>query len=412
MQDSERITIAEVMATKNVKRLFVGMLFNTIGGGLTLPILVIYLNQVRGLSISQSTLVLSWMALVGLICTPIVGWATDHYGPRQVMLLALLVEATGTALWSRADSFGSALLVGSVVSAGGSFTWPPQTTLLARVGGERFRQKLFGLQFMLLNLGLGLGGLIGAYLVDIDDLATFELLYLLNAASFLVYFFVLLSLRGIGDLPEAHEKLPGGYRDVLRDGRLLAISGVGILLATFGYGSLDAGLPTYLTVFGELTIKDLGPIWAANTATIVVTQWFILRLSERKSRVRLFGLVGIFWSSAWLFIGLAGFAQRDTAFIFAVLSMVIFAIGETVWSPLLSGLVNDIAPEHLRGRYNASTGISWVVAQAAGPAITGLLLGLDLPILWLGITMGGCLVAGGLAQFLYAHLTPAEDGRV
>jgi MFS family permease len=140
-------------------------------------------------------------------------------------------------------------------------------------------------------------------------------------------------------------------------------------------------------------------------------QWLVLRFSENRSRVRLFGVVGIFWAFSWVLIGIAGVVPRSTALLVAFIGMFTFAIGETIWSPLLSGIVNDIAPEHIRGRYNASTGLTWVIAQAAGPAITGVLLGIELPIVWLGITIGGCLLAGALAQLMYLRLTPAEDGR-
>jgi hypothetical protein len=74
-------------------------------------------------------------------------------------------------------------------------------------------------------------------------------------------------------------------------------------------------------------------------------------------------------------------------------------------------LINDLAPEHLRGRYNSVHSLVWGVSGALGPALAGLLLGGGLVALWVGIVVGGCLVASALALRLRAHLTPALDGR-
>jgi len=52
--------------------------------------------------------------------------------------------------------------------------------------------------------------------------------------------------------------------------------------------------------------------------------------------------------------------------------MVIFALGETMLSPWGPALVNEIAPEHLRGRYNAAAGLAWGVSGTLAPAITAL----------------------------------------
>jgi len=87
-------------ASPQVKRFLAGALLNSLGGGLTLPILIIYLNQVRDFSLTSSSLILSWMAITGLAFSPIIGYLVDQYGPRRIMLFAILIEAVSTASWS------------------------------------------------------------------------------------------------------------------------------------------------------------------------------------------------------------------------------------------------------------------------------------------------------------------------
>ncbi len=111
-------------------------------------------------------------------------------------------------------------------------------------------------------------------------------------------------------------------------------------------------------------------------------------------------------------MGVTGLLPAALAIAGILLSTVVFGIGETLWSPVAPALINDLAPDHLRGRYNSVQSLVWGVSGALGPALAGLLLGAGLVALWVGVVVGGCLVAGVLALRLRAHLTPALDGRV
>lgn len=128
-------------ASPEVKRFLAGALLNSLGGGLTLPVLVIYLNQVRGISLVGASLILSWMAVTGLVYSPIIGHLVDKFGPRRIMLFAILIEATATLLWIFVTDVKSAIIVGALASLGHSAIWPPQTTMMARMVNEEFRPK-------------------------------------------------------------------------------------------------------------------------------------------------------------------------------------------------------------------------------------------------------------------------------
>lgn len=54
---------------------------------------------------------------------------------------------------------------------------------------------------------------------------------------------------------------------------------------------------------------------------------------------------------------------------------VVFGIGETFLSPSVSPLVNDLAPDALRGRYNATVNLSWQAGTIVGPLLAGTALG-------------------------------------
>jgi MFS family permease len=402
-------------STPQVKRFLAGALFNALGSGLTLPILIVYLNQVREFSLTSASLILSWMAITGLAFSPISGHLVDKFGPRRIMLIAILIEAVAVLAWAFVDTVSDALLVGALSSLGNAAIWPTQTTMMARMVSEDFRPKFFGLQFMMLNLGLGLGGVVSSFIVEINDPASFTRLFALDAVTFLVFYGFILTLRGTGGpLKKTQIEIEndGGYRQVIADRSFMRLAAAKLLLLTFGYASLDAGLPTLLTLYGDLTVKALGPIWAVNTGVIVLGQIFVINRLDGRSRVRLMFGISLIWSVAWIIIGLSVSLDPKSTFALAAIGVGIFALGEMVWSTVGPTLTNELAPENMRGRYNSIDGLMWVFAGAMGPALSGIMLQYQLVTIWIAIIVTGQLVAGILVLRLRSLLTPAQDGLI
>ncbi len=396
------------------KILAVGRFLDSLGSGLTMSLLVVYLAEVRGLPILTATLVLSWMAVIGLAATPIAGTLTDRFGPRPVMLIAVLVEGVGTMLIAFVTDAVSAFAVATVIALGASGIWGPISTLTARIVEPEQRPTAFAVSFMLLNLGLGLGGLIAATIVDISRPETFMRLYFIDAITYLALWVAVLRLRGHGG-PVAREDdgegSPGGWGTVLRDRRIMSVIAVSLVLLTCGYGSMEAGLSIYITAVAGESERIIGIVFLANTVTIVLGQLFVLGWLRGRSRVRMMGLTAALWAVAWMLIVPApavGLVAGAALFIgFAV----VFAIGESVWSPTVPALVNSIAPDHLRGRYNSAQSLTWSLGSMIAPLSAGLLIGSGRGVLWAALTAVGCAAAGLGAQRLRRQLSPAEDGR-
>ena len=401
--------------TPVIRRVLLGNALSAIGSGLTLPLLIVYLGQVRDLGTAVGGLVVAYTAVVQLLLLPVGGVAVDRFGPRPVLMAGLLVEAAGVALLGRVTSAAMAFGVASVVAAGGAFIWGPQSALLGRLTTAETRQRVFGIQFMLLNLGIGVGGIVAATVVDVADPGTFEMLYLLDAGTYLLYVAVLATLRGVGVGPAPAEDggtHEGGYREVLADRRLLRLVLLGLVLMTFGYGSLEVGLPTIVTVVNGLDVSWVAIAFTVNTATIVLVQLVSLRVIAGRSRSRLLAVVASLWALSWLVLGASGALPPTLAIVAICLSTAVFGLGETLSAPIIPSLVNDFAPAHLRGRYNAVQSLTWGISGALGPAIAGLMLGAGLTAAWLALVVSGLLVAAALALRMRARLTPALDGRL
>ncbi len=394
------------------RRLLTGTALSALGNGLVLPFLVVYLHDVRGMSTAVAGLVVAWQAVIGFAIAPLSGALIDRVGPRLVVVVSPLVMACGAAGYALVQVPWQAFATATVLAVGGAAMWPAVSTLMARIVPEEQRQRAFGLQFMLLNLGIGLGGLISGLAVDTSRPITFERLYLVDGLTFLLYGLIVSTLRDVGGpLPATEEHEKGGYRDVLRDRAMLRLSAVALVLLASGYGALELGYPAFVTQVLHVAPRVVAFGFVANTLAIVLGQMFAIRLIQGRSRSRVLATVGVLWAVSWGVLGLAVPISTQAVVITLVLAApVVFALGETIFQPVLPALVNELAPEHLRGRYNAMSSLVWNVAGVVGPAIAGLLLGAHLGGLWIGVVAGGCLVAGAAALRLRRTLTPAQDG--
>ena len=202
-----------------------------------------------------------------------------------------------------------------------------------------------------------------------------------------------------------------GWLVVLRDANLLRYAAASLLMLTFGYGSIEAGVSLFITQFVGLGESYIGVVFAANTAVIVVMQLFVLSVVNGRSRTRILAWVGGLWSVSWVLFGSALGLPEWAAVVLLILAIGVFAIGETMWSPVAPALLNDLAPEHLRGRYNSFQSVLWGLAMSIGPLLTGAFLSRDLGRLWTLALALGCAFAALIALRLRAHLTAQQDGR-
>jgi MFS family permease len=400
--------------TPSLTRMLAGVGASAFGGGLTMALFVVYLHSVRGFPLQTAGLVLTYQALLSLLLAPLVGSVVDRIGPQPVLLVACLVEAVATFSFGLVTTVPQAVAVATVMAVGNSGTWPPQAALLSRLAKPEHRQRVFGLQFMLLNLGLGIGGLVGASILDVTHPSTFTAMYTINAVSYIFYFGAVASLRGVSG-PEAHEPDdgdgPGGYREVLADVRLRRYVIGALVMLTCGYGSMDAGLPAFMTTVAHLPVNAIGVVFFLNTLIIVVAQVWVLKRIEGRSRTKLLALAALIWGSFWVVVALSAGFSTIVAGVMIALGFGVFALGEMIFSPVGPSLVNSFAPPHLRGRYNAFGGLTWGVANSIGPAVAGVVIGGGWGVLWAVGLAVGCVVAAAILYSLRHLLTAEEDGR-
>lgn len=387
----------------------------TLGTGLVLPFGFIYLHEVLGFTIQTAGSLLAVPAIVGMAVVGPAGALIDRLGARRIILAGMTAQMLGNVLLAFSSTpLMAALALGLLGAAGGIF-WPGFNAMIGAVVPSAIRQRYFGINFTLVNLGIGTGGLLAGSIVDVHRPGTFVAIYLGNALSFLAPLAVLLGpLRHVsGKVAHPVSEQDGSpvrtsYLDILRDKAMLPVIALTFVSAFVGYAQSTAGFTAYARLVGEVSTRTIGYAFAANTATIVLLQLLVLQRIEGRRRTRVILVLSALWSVSWLMTGLTGLLPGSpTAAVLIIGSFAVFGLGETLLQPTIPAITNDLSPDHLRGRYNAVMAGAFQLAAVTGPVVAGLMLGARFNVEFIGMLILGCAAMAFIA-FAVERRIPAQ----
>ncbi|MEV8353654.1 MFS transporter [Streptomyces niveus] len=401
-----------------MRRIQAGNALSAFGLGFTVPYLYVYVAQVRDLGASTAGAVLAVFAMAALVALPFTGRVIDRRGPLPVVVGGAVLAAVGAVGMGVAATVPAAVFSAALLGAGTAVMQPALATMIVWCSDPSTRTRAFATQFFLQNLGLGLGGLIGGQLVDVNRPGSFTLLFGIEAAMFLV----LAAVAGTVKLPRTSSAsssvLPkegagaggGGLRALLGHRAMVQLCVLGFVLFFACYGQFESGLAAYGTEAAGIDPSTLGIALAANTAVIVVAQFVVLRLVERRRRSRVIASVGLIWALAWIIAGYAGLGHGSQTMATAafISTYALFGLGESMLSPTVAPLVADLAPGEMVGQYNAAFALVKQLALAVGPAVGGP-MGAALHGPYIVTFVLFSLGVSVLALRLGRRLTPVQD---
>jgi MFS family permease len=382
-----------------------GGLVNSFGNGVVMPFLFIYLHNVRGIGLATAGVILATHAAASIVAGPVFGSQVDRFGGKAMLGLALAILTVGYALYALVEVAWQGFAVAALSGIGVGGFWPSQSTLIAGLTPTEQRPAAFAMQRVVMNLGFGLGALAGGLIAATDSPGSFTVLFLLDAASFLVYGIVMVALVPAPAGAGAHAERSGSYRDVLRHRAFVAVVGLNTLFIFAGYSGFDV-LPVYAKNEAGLSERSIGVLFLVNTAVIILAQLPIARLARGRRRMPTLALFGALWAGAWLIVPLSGAASSSTAaMLLLVVVMAVFALGMCLHGAVAAPLVADLASSHLLGRYMAMNALSWQVGFALGPALGGWGLSVSPTGVWLAAS-ALCALGALLALAIESALPP------
>lgn len=350
-------------------------------GSFVAVFLVLYLRE-KGYSIAEAGLLVSLYGAGNVMAAAVGGLLADRLGRRSSIAISMFSSAATLLALSQADHI--ALIAALTVLAGltGEMYRPASAALLADLVPAGQRLPAFALNRLAINLGFAAGPAAAGLLAD----RSFTYLFVGDALTSVVFGVIALTAlpKGVRS-PRGDERRGEAIRTIARDRAFLFFL-VSSVLGAFVYFQSNATFPLHVKESG-LSNSDYGLLISLNGLAIVVLELPFTSITQRFPAVPVLTvgslLVGLgFALNAW--------AESLAALAFTVL---IWTIGEIVYAPVASAYVADLAPEHLRGRYQGAWGLTWGLAFMLGPGIGAAVFALSPDALWLTCGVLGILSA-------------------
>ncbi|WP_299402160.1 MFS transporter [Acaryochloris sp. IP29b_bin.148] len=385
--------------------LAVGRLLSQMGTGFTLYFLqIFFVNQV-GLTATSVGVAISSASVSGIVGRILGGSMTDsrQWGRRRTLLLSLSISAIAAGIIAIAQSFWMLVVGNIVMGLGVGLYWPSTETIIADLSEGRERQEAFTITRFADSAGLGLGVILGGAWITLTH--AYRALFMIDAVSFVIFWGV--AYFTIAETAHPHTRGRQGWQGwiIASQDRRLRIYIVANILITTYLAQIHSTLPLYFKNFAQqgigLSEAVITGLFSWHLGVSVVSQLPVARYLRRwRYPQGLMISVGL-WGIGFLLIGMTGLA-RQKALLWAIAGLGVLAIATVAYMPIASSLVADLAPIEIRGVYLSINSLCWAVGYFLGPALGGLALDQQQPLI--DIYWGGLALSIGLALVALKHL--------
>jgi MFS family permease len=368
---------------------------SAVGTGLCYPFLAIYLHEIRGLPVGDTAVLLLVLAGVAVPMSVYGGALADRRSPRLVAVGALAVQTAGWLLLAAGRGYGAELLALLAIGVGTGLFLPAVIPIIARLSRtDEVKVRTMSMRYLLLNVGLGVGGGLGGLALGAATGGTYRWLFAADAASCALYAVVIAVLVPLPGGDAAAGPTAGRPRVPFRPGPdYLLLLAAQLLLVTFGMAQQESGVPLAVRTDFAGSTALIGGLYAVATFVVLAGQLLVSRWVERVHKTRALITMSLMWAGAWLLGYAAGALAGDARVALLVVMMVTFALGECAYSPAFYTLVERFAPPGTLGR---STGTAWATFQVGntiGPPVAVYLISTSIPF-WLVLAAAAVLAAG------------------
>jgi MFS family permease len=353
---------------------------DAVGSGVFMPVSMLYFLAVTPLTLVQVGAAISAASLVALPAGPAIGALVDRLGAKRVLLAGNAMQAAGFVAYLFVESFAAVLVWTVLVTVGRTAFWGSYGNIVAAIAQPGERERWFGFLGALRNVGFALGGLASGVAIAIGTDLAFATVVAVNAASYVLAFWLLLAVPDVH--PAGHAHLPGTWATVLRDRpyRLLVVAQVGYSLPMM---VLNFALPVYVVTLLGLPGWITGVVFTVNCAMVGLGQGLVVTGLTGRLRYRvLLAAQAAFAASYLVFLGAASLPVV-LASVVVVLGTVVYTLAELMGGPVLGAMAADASPEHLRGRYLSMIQLAWNLSSTVAPLLFAWLLGAGTSPLWL-----------------------------
>jgi MFS family permease len=377
------------------RRLLAASLADALGTGLFLPLSVIYLTRIVGLSPTRVGLGLMIAGVMAITAAPLSGTLLGRFDARKIVLGCFAASALGFAAYIGVDSFATFVGVAIVVQFASRMERPATAVLALGVTPPARRLDALAWQYSLRNLGYGAGGLLAALALLAHGKTPFVVLLAANAVSYVVAGLLVLRLPAVRP-NERQEGDTGGYREVVRDRAYVNLALLNVIMALYD-SLLLVAMPLWIVTRTKAPLPLTGLLFALNTVLVVLLQVRTTRnIAARGGIARSYRTAAVSFVVACAAFAVAAGVPAVLAIVLLVIALAALTRAELATSAGEWFLSVELAPERLRERYVSVFKTSMAVQQAVGPVLVTTLLASWGRLGWLALAL--LLAAGTLAS--------------
>ncbi|WP_396925801.1 MFS transporter [Mycolicibacterium sp.] len=373
------------------RRLGLGTGIYNIGTGMFMTSSVLYFTEGLQLSVSEVGLWLAVAGLIGLFAGVPMGHLADRRGPRGVASLSLVVLAVTMVGYIFITHIWMFVVVTVVEMLATAASRASRGGLIRRVGGEgaaAYRSQLRAIE----NAGVGIGAAIGGLALTLHTLAAYQVLFVANAATFLIGAWVCARLPHFPPLPAPPGTRPGV---ALRDRPFVAYTILNGVMS-LQYAVITFALPLWIAMKTDAPRWMVGAVLIVNTIGVVALQvWVGRRVKTVQQGAAAMRVAGFVFLVACGGVAVSAHLPAWTAAAVLLGAVAVHSVGEMCHAAAVFALSFELAPAHAQSEYVGLQDMGLGAAFAVAPAVLGALcLGMG-QAGWL--LLGGMLTAAGLA---------------
>ena len=379
-----------------------------LGGFMLYPFFALYLTQKFEIGMSTVGLLFGVFSISGMVGSALGGAIADRMGRKTVIIFSLVLSSLSALGMGFASTLGIFIAVVVVVGTLSSIGHPAHEAVVADLLPQEKRAEGYGIIRVVFNVAVIIAPPIAGLLIANSYLTLFLVDAVISLISAAIVLFALPETKPQAQAhakPETMKQTFAGYGRVFKDTPFLAFIGVTVMM-TLVYMNMNSTLGVYLRDQHGLPEIRYGWLLSINAIIVVLFQFWVTRRLEKYKPLLMMAAGSLLYAVGF---ALYGFVPTFGLFVAA---MIIITIGEMVVSPFQQSLVASFAPEHMRGRYMAVSGLSWSISFTVGPYFAGLILDSANPsLLWAFCGLIGILATLGFILLNRTHeaATPAVE---
>lgn len=374
-----------------------------LGGFMLYPFFALYLTKKFEIGMATVGLLVAVFSVSGMIGSAFGGALADRMGRKAVIIASLLLSSLSALGMGFAPTLTIFILVVVFVGTLSSIGHPAHEAVVADLLPENKRAEGYGIIRVVFNIAVIIAPPIAGLLIGISYSALFivDAVISVIAAGIVIGFLPETKPAAHPHAkPESMRQTFAGYGRVFRDRSFIAFIAVSVMM-TLVYMNMNSTLGVYLRDQHNQPELRFGALLSINAIMVVAMQFWVTRMIKKYKPMLVMAFGAMLYAIGFAMYGfVSGFALFVTA-------MIVITIGEMVVSPVQQSLIASFAPEDMRGRYMAVSGLTWSLAFTIGPYFAGLILDGPNPgalFLWCGVI--GTLAALGFT--LLNRTRPAD----